>query len=94
MQQMSIITFEKALYSYLTLVGVRADQRYIKNFKNTFETFHNIKVDISPRIKNKFEIQPVRWIVERTFDWMTWDRRLSKDYKIKSFYEENVCIIS
>ena len=63
-------------------------------FKNTFEIFHNIKVDISPRIKNEFEIQPVRWVVERTFGWMTWSRRLSKDYEIKTFYRENICIIS
>lgn len=62
-----VYTFKKALYNYPTIVGVQADQGYIKNFKNTFEIFHNIKVDISPRIKNKFEIQPVRWVVERTF---------------------------
>ena len=63
-------------------------------FKNTFEIYHNIKVNISPRIKNEFEIQPVRWVVERTFGWMTWSRRLSKDYEIKTFYQENICIIS
>ena len=53
-----------------------------------------LKVDISPRIKNEFEIQPVRWVVKRTFGWMTWSRRLSKDYEIRSFYQENICIIS
>ena len=62
--------------------------------KNTFEIFHNLKVDISPQIKNEFEIQPVRWVVERTFGWMTWSGRLSKDYEIRSFYQENICIIS
>lgn len=63
-------------------------------FKNTFEILHNLKVDISPRIKNEFEIQPVHWVVERTFGWMTWSRRLSKDYEIRTFYQENICIIS
>ena len=62
-----VYTFEKALYRYPTLSGVRADQGYRGTFKNTFEIFHNLKVDISPRIKNGFEIQPVRWVVERTF---------------------------
>ena len=61
------IYFWKALYRYPTLIGVRADQGYRGTFKNTFEIFHNLKVDISPRIKNEFEIQPVRWVVERTF---------------------------
>ena len=84
-----VYTLEKALYHYPTLIGVCADQGYRGTFKNTFEIFHNIKVDISPRIKNEFEIQPVRWVVERTFGWMTWSRRLSKDYKIKTFYQEN-----
>lgn len=89
-----VYTLEKALYHYPTLIGVCANQGYRGTFKNTFEIFHNIKVDISPRIKNEFEIQPVRWVVERTFGWMTWSRRLSKDYEIKTFYQENICIIS
>ena len=75
----------KKLYRYLTLIRVYADQGYRGTFKNTFEIFHNIKVDISPRTKNEFEIQPVRWVVERTFGWMTWVKCLSKGYEIKIF---------
>lgn len=71
-----VYTFEKALYRYPTIKGVRADQGYRGTFKNTFETFHDIPVDISPRIKNAFEIQPLRWIVERTFSWFNGSRRL------------------
>ena len=89
-----VYTFEKALYRYPTIIAGLADQGYRGIFKNTFEIFHNIRIDISPRIKNDFEIQPTRWVVERTFGWMTWDRRLSKDYEIKSFYAETMCIIS
>jgi transposase len=63
-------------------------------FVRTVLELHNLKIDISPRIKNEFEIQPIRWVVERTFGWMTWSRRLSKDFEIKTFYEENICIIS
>ena len=36
-----VYTFEKALYRYPTLIGVRADQGYRGTFKNTFEIFHN-----------------------------------------------------
>ena len=60
----------------------------------TFEIFHNIKIDISPRIKNEFEVQPLRWVVERTLSWFGGSRRLSKDYEIKTFYQECICIIS
>jgi putative transposase len=28
-----------------------------------------------------FEVLPKRWIVERTFGWLGWYRRLSKDYE-------------
>lgn len=89
-----VYTFEKALYRYPTIIAGLADQGYRGIFKNTFEIFHNIRIDISPRIKNDFEVQLTRWVVERTFGWMTWDRRLSKDYEIKSFYAETMCIIS
>ncbi|MDR0918915.1 MAG: hypothetical protein LBM93_06645 [Oscillospiraceae bacterium] len=58
------------------------------------EEFYGIKVDISPRIKNEFEIQPIRWVVERTFAWMTWSRLLSKDLEIKTDVAETLCLIS
>ena len=89
-----VYTFEKALYNYPTIQGVRADQGYRGTFKDTFELFHNIQVDISPRIKNKFEIQPLRWIVERTFSWFGGYRRLDKDFEMKPFYQEQICIIA
>lgn len=89
-----VYTFEKALFHYPTLIGARADQGYRGTFKNTFEIFHNIKIDISPRIKNKFEVQPLRWVVERTLSWFGGSRRLSKDYEIKPFFQECICIIS
>lgn len=29
-----------------------------------------------------FRVLPKRWIVERTFAWLAWSRRLSKDYEL------------
>ncbi len=29
-----------------------------------------------------FKVLPKRWIVERTFAWLNWSRRLSKDYEL------------
>ena len=89
-----VFTFEKALYRYPTIIAARADQGYRGTFKNAFEMFHNIRIDISPRIQNTFEIQPLRWKVERTFSWFQGSRRLSKDYEIKAVHAETICIIS
>jgi transposase len=36
-----------------------------------------------------FKLQPIRWIVERTFAWIGKYRRLSKDYEFKIDHSEN-----
>ena len=89
-----VFTFEKALFYYLTIIGVCADNAYRKHFKNIFEEFHNLKMDISKRLESTFKVMPKRWKVERTFSWLCHSRRLSKDYEIKTVYAENMVIIS
>lgn len=32
---------------------------------------------------HKFQVLPKSWIVERTFVWLAWSRRLSKDYELR-----------
>ena len=34
-----------------------------------------------PGNRHSFEVLPRRWVVERTFAWLGWRRRLSKDYE-------------
>ncbi|MDR0530521.1 MAG: transposase, partial [Oscillospiraceae bacterium] len=52
-------------------------------------------VDISEKIKPKgWEILPKRWRVERTFSWLNYSRRLSKDYEISTKSEENFVFLS
>ena len=38
-------------------------------------------VEIVSRPRGKFEIQPHRWIVERTFGWLNRSRRLAKSFE-------------
>jgi len=41
------------------------------------------KVEVVKRNElHKFQVLPKRWIVERTFAWLGWSRRLSKDYEL------------
>ena len=89
-----VFTFEKALHRYPMLQAGCADGGYSGTFKDTFELFHNIRIDISKRIKPIFEVLPKRWRVERTFAWFGNSRRLSKDYEIRTETEETMCIIS
>lgn len=39
------------------------------------------RVEVMHRLTEQFEILPKRWVVERTFGWLNWFRRLSKDYE-------------
>lgn len=41
-----------------------------------------IQVVIRPKERKKFILLPKRWVVERTFGWLVWSRRLNKDYEL------------
>lgn len=89
-----VFAFEKTLFYYPSIEGVCADGAYKKHFRNIFEEFHNLKVDISERLDSTFKIMPKLWRVERTFSWLCHSRRLSKYYEIRSVYAETMVIIS
>ena len=91
-----VYTFEKALYRYPTIQAGCADGGYRGTFRNTFDEFHNIRIDISMQIKEQkgFQVLPKRWVVERTFAWLNGSRRLSKDYETSCCSAETMIIIS
>ena len=41
-----------------------------------------------------FEVLPKRWIIERTFAWFGWYRRLNMDYEKKTEHSENMIYIA
>ena len=73
---------KQAFVSYPTIKGFCGDEGYRKSFEEDVQKQLGLGVDISERISPKFEVQPKRWVVERTFAWMGHSRRLSKDYEI------------
>ena len=90
-----ILAAAKAILNYPTLRSFCADAGYKGTFEdNLFDDF-GLGVDISEKIRPKeWEILPWRWIVERTFSWLNFSRRLSKDYEITTLSEESFVKIS
>jgi len=43
---------------------------------------------------HKFQVLAKRWIVERTFSWLNWSQRLSKDYEIRHTSAEAITYIA
>jgi putative transposase len=65
---------------------VKADSAYAGKFEQEIGTLlpqQPLRLEIVKPNENQqgFEVQPFRWVVERTFGWLGRYRRLSKDYE-------------
>lgn len=64
------------------LVHIFADQGYIGQLIETIKKKLAMTIEIIKRTEVRiFHILPRRWVVERTFGWFGFYRRLSKDYE-------------
>lgn len=52
------------------------------------------RIVVVKREGKEFKILPRRWVVERSYAWMGWNRRLSKDYERTTSSSEAWCQIS
>jgi putative transposase len=59
------------------------DRHYGGQFTDAMQRQYGWEVEVvrRPPDATGFQVLPKRWIVERTFGWLTWYRRLSKDYE-------------
>ena len=89
-----ILPAEKAYEKYPTIKRFCGDEGYRKSFEEAVLNQLGLGVDISEKIKPTFEVIPKRWVVERTFGWLGYSRRLSKDYEIRTASSENMIRIS
>ena len=79
-----LLTAQVMLY-FPSILKVWADGGYSgEKLKNWFKRICNCILEIVKRPRKRFQIVKWRWIVERSFGWLNWQRRLSKDYE---FYE-------
>ena len=86
--------FKAALAKYPSIKRCAADAGYRKTFVNALKAL-GVPVDIIEKIAPKiWDVLPMRWIVERTFGWSSYSRRLSKDYEISTVSAENMFMVS
>ncbi len=86
--------FKEALGKYPSIKGFCADAGYRKTFEKLVISLGKT-VKISEKIKpNGWAVLPQRWVVEYTFSWMSYSRRLSKDFEISTHSQENMVILS
>lgn len=65
-----------------TVTHIFADQGYTGTLIATVKASFSLTVEIIKRTETKvFHILPRRWVVERTFGWFGFYRRLAKDYE-------------
>lgn len=78
------------------LERVYADNKYHCHAVWEWEKNPEVKyrVVVVSRQGKEFKLLPQRWVVERTFAWMGWNRRLSKDYERTTSSSEAWCQIS
>lgn len=68
--------------SFPGIAKVWADGGYSGNpLKAWLFSLFQCILEIVKRPRGKFQVVQWRWIVERTFGWFNWHRRLSKDYE-------------
>lgn len=66
-----------------TITTVFVDGGYTGKLIDWARQMFGYKVEVVKRDElHLFRVLPKRWIVERTFAWLNWSRRLSKDYEL------------
>ena len=76
--------FQTTQGKYPRLVKVLADQGFDgEKYVAGIELLFGFVFEIAGKVLGVggFQVQPKRWIVERTFGWLIWNRRLVKDYE-------------
>lgn len=68
-----------------------ADSGYAGQFVEWVEGEFGVQVDIVSKREGQrgFEVQPHRWIVERTLAWISKHRRLARDYERLTVHSES-----
>jgi len=74
---------EELKYKYPRLKRILADQGYTGELADYILKFFGWTLEIVKKVAgiSGFNVLPKRWIVERTFGWLSFQRRLVRDYE-------------
>jgi putative transposase len=85
----------RLFYRFDTITKVFADGGYTGKLIDWAKDMFGYSVEIVKRNEQHlFQVLPKRWIVERTFAWLNWSRRLSKDYELRHTSAEAMIYIA
>ena len=78
-----------------SITKIFADGGYTGKLVDWAKDMFGYSVEIVKRNEQHlFPVLPKRWIVERTFAWLNWSRRLSKDYELRHTSAESMIHIA
>lgn len=84
---------DTAIKNYSSLETICGDSAYNGTTTLHVINHHQRQMMISKKIKDQ-SVSPKRWIVERTFAWLGWYRRLNIDYEKLTLFAENMVRIT
>jgi len=87
----ALLVFAQLQNRFSRLVKILADQgfngaEFIQKVKDTYGWVLEVVIQVLG--KGPFQVLPKRWIVERTFGWLMFHRRLTKDYEVNIAHSE------
>ncbi len=90
------LLLKNATYKYPRLKKIMVDQGYTGELVEWTMKIFGWVIDVVNKVVgiSGFNVLPKRWIVERTFGWFNFQRRLSKDYELLPCCSEAMIRIS
>lgn len=78
------LVLEEMKHKYPRLKKILADQGYTGELVDTVVKMYGWTIEIVKKVVGVtgFNVLPKRWIVERTFGWLGFQRRLVRDYEV------------
>ena len=89
----ALVLFGALGQRFTRLKTILADQGFdVVDFLAKVKATYQLTVDVVCGVLGVkgFQVLPKRWIVERTFGWWAFHRRLAKDYEVKESHAEAV----